>query len=891
MHKTIDSLGDDGQNPDTTLKGEDYYRLSLDINGPVVPGTDKPAKEKENIDVVFCLDFSASMDSVMSSTESKSPKRYEAMANIMASDTVSSILSDPKNNVSVVGFWGNSATFPWRPDIPGYLMLNKKTSLYVTQNPSIDPLFSDGGTLLGWTNNASDLSGLATDITDKFHFLNSERYIESNGVTYLRYMQGTNYTAGMREVLAKLEEKKDDGNKKVLVFLSDGVPTYYLPDMSVTPVENTKIPGYKALPGSPLVDGRWGDGTESDWQSVDNSGSMKTYQYPHNMATSMQGTLNVWNGSYASELGTAKSALEASKYANNGQLGAIYKSGSGQFQQKLRAMGVNLTTYTIGVSDEFTSSGDSDAGYGQGNPYVLKQMAGTTSDCNTAGKFYNAKNSSDLTAALQEIMRDSGATSGGTSEGVKAVDNVVITDNLSAYVQLYQKQPDFKVVMQELDENGAVKAGGETKVLWEGKTATSDGKGVIQSVTYTSSSAADSTGTVKVTFDPAYKLDKKYRYTLSYNVQATNKAYEGFAQSGYGTTAGDAGTDYAASGNKTSAGKPGFFSNKDATATYKADGADQSVTYPKPVIQVGTTKLQVTKVWQDEDGNALAADQHPNSVTVTLVKDGTATNSTLTLSADNNWTGTFENLVPKKLQSDGTYASIVYTLEEAGADGFDTTVSYTNTADKAGSSFYVGDGKIVVSNSEVTHEYGNGDASATVTNVLRPRYQLLITKKAVTDADDPSQEAGQGLPGAHFTIERLGTDGASEGYLDATGNLVAGAHEFVTGNDGTVTISGLARGTYRITETVAPAGYQLPAKSMQLVVSSDGTAQFTNLVGNTQRITAGGSSKDTFSVTIEDSKIPDLPSTGEWGALALSVIGVAALAGAVVILGIRRLRT
>ena len=90
VHKTIDALGDGGDNPDTTLRGEDYYRLNLDINGPVTPGTDKPAKEKENIDVVFCLDFSASMDSAMSSSEET--KRYQAMANIMGSDVVSSIL-------------------------------------------------------------------------------------------------------------------------------------------------------------------------------------------------------------------------------------------------------------------------------------------------------------------------------------------------------------------------------------------------------------------------------------------------------------------------------------------------------------------------------------------------------------------------------------------------------------------------------------------------------------------------------------------------------------------------------------------------------------------------------------------------------------------------------
>ena len=148
-------------------------------------------------------------------------------------------------------------------------------------------------------------------------------------------------------------------------------------------------------------------------------------------------------------------------------------------------------------------------------------------------------------------------------------------------------------------------------------------------------------------------------------LQATNAAYQEFAanktadsnSTGYSSTVGEAGTDYAASGNKTSAGRPGFFSNESATATYKADGTDQSATYPKPVIQVGATKLQVTKVWQDEDGNELAADEHPDSVTVTLKQDGTATNNTLTLSAENNWTGTFDNLLTSRNDCAGLLAA------------------------------------------------------------------------------------------------------------------------------------------------------------------------------------------------------------------------------------------
>ena len=49
---------------------------------------------------------------------------------------------------------------------------------------------------------------------------------------------------------------------------------------------------------------------------------------------------------------------------------------------------------------------------------------------------------------------------------------------------------------------------------------------------------------------------------------------------------------------------------------------------------------------------------------------------------------------------------------------------------------------------------------------------------------------------------------ASDGrYVQADGSLAANSHEFVTGQDGTLAVSGIGSGIYTVEETTAPQGY------------------------------------------------------------------------------------
>ncbi|MCD7770168.1 MAG: Cna B-type domain-containing protein, partial [Oscillospiraceae bacterium] len=77
--------------------------------------------------------------------------------------------------------------------------------------------------------------------------------------------------------------------------------------------------------------------------------------------------------------------------------------------------------------------------------------------------------------------------------------------------------------------------------------------------------------------------------------------------------------------------------------------------------------VTVTKEWDDaEDQDGI----RPESITVALVKNGETTDKTVTLSEENNWTASFENL-PQYANS----KEIEYTVEEVSIDGYTTEIT------------------------------------------------------------------------------------------------------------------------------------------------------------------------------------------------------------------------
>lgn len=215
---------------------------------------------------------------------------------------------------------------------------------------------------------------------------------------------------------------------------------------------------------------------------------------------------------------------------------------------------------------------------------------------------------------------------------------------------------------------------------------------------------------------------------------------------------------------------------------------------------------------------------------------------------------------------------------EAGASGDSLAVTWRNLpkrdADGNVIAYFIEEEQLPGYSSETA---GSASEGFTVTNT--PSFGFSLLKKGI--AADGSPQEGP-LPGAKFTIQTAGS------YVMTDGSLSKDTVELTTDDDGTIVISNkLHPGTYTITETAAPQGYQLPKGTMTLVIKGDGTAEFTSLSGTKSTITKNDQGQ--FSITVTDVKaVGSLPVTGSIGDGPLFLMGVAAIAWAVVRIGLWR---
>ncbi|NLB10763.1 MAG: Cna B-type domain-containing protein, partial [Clostridiaceae bacterium] len=194
---------------------------------------------------------------------------------------------------------------------------------------------------------------------------------------------------------------------------------------------------------------------------------------------------------------------------------------------------------------------------------------------------------------------------------------------------------------------------------------------IIQDVLFTPSDSDSSTGTVKLIFDPNYRIDVQSKFTLSFNVKTTETAAEEYVENlragdwtGYAGVSGDESTDYA--DNSTSSEKPGFHANESASVKYRykdnSTVAYVDQTYDHPVVQVESfVDLSVEKEWVEGSRN------HPDSITFQLLDAGGNVvelegSDSFTLNEENNWSKSFVN-IPSN-----------YTVQENVPDGYE--VSY-----------------------------------------------------------------------------------------------------------------------------------------------------------------------------------------------------------------------
>lgn len=166
-------------------------------------------------------------------------------------------------------------------------------------------------------------------------------------------------------------------------------------------------------------------------------------------------------------------------------------------------------------------------------------------------------------------------------------------------------------------------------------------------------------------------------YTLQFDIQPTQKAYDDYAankntnQDGYNNVIGSADSD--AAGNATSAGKPGFYTNDSACLAYSGDGkthdCSDTLYAEQPVDQVKTGAITVQKKWYGADGKEIA-EGNPESVTFTLQIDEKDSGREATATADTEWKASFENLAPGH----------TYKVIEKAVEGYETSYESQDVA-------------------------------------------------------------------------------------------------------------------------------------------------------------------------------------------------------------------
>ena len=133
------------------------------------------------------------------------------------------------------------------------------------------------------------------------------------------------------------------------------------------------------------------------------------------------------------------------------------------------------------------------------------------------------------------------------------------------------------------------------------------------------------------------------------------------------------------------------------------------------------------------------------------------------------------------------------------------------------------------------------------------------------------------LAGAEFTVYKVGENNVrgealkfdyNEGVYTYNPNSTRqDATTVVTDTNGEVKVEGLDKGTYHFTETKAPNGYSINEAGKDIALG-------TNIENATANFEATG------DLTLKDSKLSSLPSTGGMGTYLFTIIGVVVMAGA-----------
>lgn len=334
----------------------------------------------------------------------------------------------------------------------------------------------------------------------------------------------------------------------------------------------------------------------------------------------------------------------------------------------------------------------------------------------------------------------------------------------------------------------------------------------------------DTSKQIKLNFNPAYQLEENWTYAVIANIEPTAQAYEDYCKNkGYPDgEIGEAGTG-------THARESGFYCNTDAVLTYDDGESSKTAYYAKPVIQVKSGALEITKSFSGLDKEQITGLK--DKMTFTIVRDGKTEPQTVNLKDfEPNSNGTYTYVMPYCVPG------ATYTVTESGmaVDDFDCV---TTVNGKTGRS----DSATIVKGETETIAF---------TNVYTPSTQDLTITKAVEGGDSAHALDVRNIT---YTFEVSAAEGvnANGDYAIANSNgkvtFTNGKASVLIPGTSSITIKGLPVGKYTVTETersAEPTGYEFDNSTVtkgEAVLTSNSAGQVT--ITNKYKI-------KTFDVTV-----------------------------------------
>lgn len=452
-----------------------------------------------------------------------------------------------------------------------------------------------------------------------------------NKVTELSADGGTNYDQGLSQAATAINSSTRENAKKIVIFLTDGEPTYY--------------------------------GTQPSGLGSDTSKNTLA------AAVTSAGKINC-EKFYAVGIGLSSSV---NVYTHDDEAYWSHRGNCPEKGQKIQSeyygnwyVGQNYWYYDIFE----TISGLN----------ILEQVKNATTA--STKRAINYSDPSDLTEEFTSIAGDILTL---------ACSNVTITDTLSQYVDT-TANTKIKVNIAQKNADGYTNVSGNGRefTLTDGSLAASDVYEDTTKIATVSYNKDKKTATLK--FEDSYTFKENYYYYLSITNVVPNQTafdrYQKTADPNKGDKYTDASSDgYSAVETGTSSEKAGFYSNSAATISYKWKDSNVTENYRKPVVQV--EQIQVEKTWvgiTDPKNTVLVQliDKTGNPVSGRILEllDGKNYRGSFTVEEADNYGGV------RELKLDDTNGTINYNDHKYSmidADGTTTIRGTTYTVTYSGS--------------------------------------------------------------------------------------------------------------------------------------------------------------------------------------------------------------